>query len=173
MPFKGTHSPQNNFQQVDNKLFGGGSTSTLRTVPLPQNIWWKMVMDDWKKAVEAPQNSNRPPQNNNRQIWEIILRVTPPSSRIQSEAPAGGSCQKILFLSRIAVFDCFSMFLHPCKLPVIPLSNWKSILKCLQDFVSNHFQVLQLLSRKIILPCRRLCKRMLWFLLVDVSIENM
>ena len=45
-----------------------------------------MVMDDWKKTVEPPQNNNQPPQNNYQQIWEFILRVTPPSPRIHSEA---------------------------------------------------------------------------------------
>ena len=33
-----TRSGVNNLQQVGNKLFGGGSTSALQTVPLPQNI---------------------------------------------------------------------------------------------------------------------------------------
>ena len=44
--------------------------------------------DVWlEKTVEPPQNNNQPPQNNYQQIWESILRVTPPPSpRIASEA---------------------------------------------------------------------------------------
>ena len=75
---------QNNFQQVDKKLFGGGSTNAPKQFQPPQNIssnYFEVVEDGdgWlEKTVEPPQNNNQPPQNNYQQIWEIILRVTPP-----------------------------------------------------------------------------------------------